>query len=152
MSHFKSSLLFLCFIMLSLQSQAQSSKKSCAPSCVAPFSNYTGILFNGAPLYDKVAEEDNVTVPDGIKGKFSVSTIDRSEHTMLPKQPVGFKVAIENVRSKTVWMYSQETLFEVDAASLLRSCDPGDKIIFMTVDRQYQLPRNQISTMPKEGC
>ena len=41
-------------------------------------------------------------------------------------------------------MYSEKALLEVQLEDVLKKCERGDRIIFMTVDQKYSLPHHEI--------
>lgn len=118
-----------------------------------PRNNYSdpvSIVYKGKILAQPGSLDRPFFVGSGMTGKISVSTIDRSEKGARPIAPIGFNVAIHHAQTNSLWMYSEEPLFEVEIARLLKECDQGDTLIFMPVDRNYRLSRHKIMVM--NGC
>lgn len=85
-----------------------------------------------------------MTIDAATKGTLSFSTVDRTNGAYKPMKPIGFKIAIRVYETNSIWMYSKETFYEVDLEEIARECKPGDIIIFMTVDKKYQLSRHEL--------
>lgn len=112
---------------------------------------FAAILHNGKPIVNENTPDGPLKMEFGMKGKLSVSSIDRTTKKWTPNNRLGFKVGIRDYRTYTLWLFSEKTLFEIELEDLLKKCEWGDKIIFMIIDRQYQLPRHEILIM-SDGC
>lgn len=113
------------------------------------YSIYTAIIHEGNMLAKEDRPDGLLIIEPGTTGKLSVAMIDKSNNQVIPGANIGFRVAIKNYQTHSLWMYSEDTLFEVDLEEILNECKPGDTLIFMTVDRKYRLPRYEIGT---NGC
>ena len=145
------SLLFILIAAITFPAQAQ----MLVNYTTTDFSNYkeyTGIMLNGESiLKNEIPDGPLILAPD-TKGKLSVSTMDRTGKRSAKDKLVGFKIAIKNHHTSTFWMYSEDTFYEIELQEVLKKCEAADKIIFMTVDRQYKLPRNEVRVMTNGGC
>ncbi len=110
----------------------------------APRPEFSAILLEGESLYKPGVADGPLTVEPGTKGTLSVSTVDRTNGAYKPIKPIGFKIAIKVYESNSMWMYSEETFYEVDLEEVARECKPGDITIFMTVDKKYQQSRHEV--------
>ncbi len=63
---------------------------------------------------------------------------------------LSFRNDIRNKKTNTLWMYSKAPLKEVMLEDILKECKEGDKIIFLTEDKRYSLPHNEIELV--FGC
>lgn len=109
-----------------------------------PRPEFSSILLDG----ESIAKVDTPPGPLQVdimkKGVLSVATIDRSGGEYLPVKQVGFKIAIEEYHSNGLSMFSEETYYEIDVEEVLKSCNMGDKIILITVEKRYQLSRHEL--------
>lgn len=140
---FFSTLLFIC---ISLSSGAQS--LGLLPFLdMRPAPNYNdcaAIFFNGKMLADEYSPEGKCKLGEGMKGTLTVGTVQLSDGDYIPVKNIAFKAAVRNSRTNTLWMYSEETLQEVQLEDILKKCESGDRIIIMTVDQRYSLPHHEI--------
>ena len=151
MEYFKKTLAIFLFLGAVLQTQAQ----QCQPifqlaSYEEPFSEYSAILLDGSPLFDKNNPNRPLQLSPEATGTLSFFTLNSSVYWQIPKQSIGFKLAIKDAKTNTLWMYSEKPLYEVDLSDLLLKCEEGDRLIFMTVDQKYRLPQNEV--MLGDGC
>lgn len=114
------------------------------------FTQFAAVLLEGEPLINKAANEGFLTVFPATSGKLSVASIDRSDEKNVVGERVGFRVGVLDWRTQTLWMFSDKVLYEVELAELIRECELGDRLIFMTVDRKYRLPRHEVTLI--DGC
>lgn len=114
------------------------------------YSEPAAIVYKGKVLIRTDSTGRNFVFAPGMKGKVSVCTIESASKTILPVAPIGFKVAIQDYKTNSLWMYSEETFYEVEIARILKECARGDTLIFMPVDRNYRLPQHKIVVM--DGC
>ena len=143
----------LLFISISLSSGTQSSMDVFFSAL--PYPNYkecAAILYKGKLLVDEYSPKGKCKLEQGMKGTLSVATITSSDsdNTPVPAKNIAFRVAIKNGRTNTIWMYSEKNLLEVQLEDILKKCEKGDRIIFMTVDQQYSLPHHEIEL--NSGC
>ena len=144
--------LFLVSISLSSRAQAVDffSTVFYAPFAIANYSDCAAILYKGNLLVNEYSPEGKCKVEMGMEGTLTVATVQLSGAGGTPVKTIGFKVAIKNDRTNTLWMYSEKTLREVPLEDILKKCEKGDRIIFMTVDQRYSLPHHEIELI--WGC
>ncbi|MCO6477682.1 MAG: hypothetical protein J5I94_13710 [Phaeodactylibacter sp.] len=146
---FFSTLLFIC---ISLSSGAQS--LGLFPFLdIRPATNYhdcAAIFFEGEMLADEYSPEGKCKLEAGRKGTLTVATVNLSGSAVVPVENIAFKVAIKNNRTNTIWMYSEKASQEVQLEDILKKCEPGDRIIIMTVDQRYSLPHHEVEVAG--GC
>ena len=122
----------------------------CTAKTVNPFSNCAAVFLDNKILADEYSTNGKCVVQQGTKGKLMVSTVDFSFDSVEPYKTVGFKIAIKNEKTNTLWLYSEKTFYEINLEDILATCEPGDKIILLTVDKEYSLPQNEIAV--NWGC
>ena len=118
-----------------------------------PSPNYkdcAAILYKGNLLVNEYSPRGKCKLEEGMSGTLTVATVNLSDGGGAPIKNIGFKVAIKNGRTHTIWMYSEKTLQEVQLEDILKKCERGDRILFMTVDQKYSLPHNEIEL--NSGC
>jgi len=123
------------------------------PQGPPPFQTYTAIFYNGKPLLKggDTGEPLVIAPKEGeVFGRITVQTWDQDPASVQPGERVGFRVAIQDYATKTLWMYSPETLYELDLREVRDRCKPSDTIFIMVVDKQYRLPRFRVLMM--DGC
>lgn len=116
----------------------------------SPHNSCAAIFLNNNMLVDDYSPRGKCRVEMGNKGKLVVSEVSLSETTAWPMQFVGFKVAIRNSKTNTLWMYSDETFFEVNLEDILSKCGKDDKIVILVTDREFSLPHHEIEVF--DGC
>ncbi len=135
----------LVFITISLSSSAQSMDLFPAPVVSPYYNNCAAILFKGKMLVNEYTPKGRCNLERGMKGKLTVAAVNLTDEGATPIKNIGFKVAIRNQRTNTLWMYSDEAVEAVQLEEVLEKCEKGDRIIIMTVDRNYSLPHHEIS-------
>ena len=141
----------LLFISISLSSGTQSSMDVFFSAL--PYPNYkecAAILYKGNLLVNEYSPRGICKLEEGMTGTLTVATVKLSDSGGIPVKNIAFKVAIKNARTNTIWMYSEKALLEVQLEDILKKCEKGDRIIFMTVDQQYSLPHHEIEL--NSGC
>lgn len=153
----KVKLIFAALLLMSITlSSAAQSMEVFNPLLFPPFippPKYTdcaAILFNGKVLVNDYSPEGICKLEDIRHGTISVATVDLSDDSKTPIKNIGFKVAIQNHRTNTLSMYSDETFQEVRLEHIIEKCEMGDHIIIMTVDQKYSLPHHEIEI--RWGC
>ena len=140
----------LLFISISLPNGAQSFDFLSSPPSYSNYKECAAILYNGKALVEDYSPRGKCKLEEGMKGKLSVSTVELTANRTTPVKKIGFKVAIKNDRTNTLWMYSEKELMEVQLEDILKKCEKGDRIIFMTVDQKISLPHHEIEIL--SGC
>ncbi|MCO6493834.1 MAG: hypothetical protein J5I98_35770 [Phaeodactylibacter sp.] len=146
MQHVHSFLCTLLFIAVSLSSGAQSLDFFINALVPPNYSECAAILYNGNILVDEYSPTGKCKLDEkSTKGVLSVATVKSSDKgCAAPARNIAFKVAIKNGRTNTIWMYSEKALWEAQLEDILKKCEPGDRIILMTVDQRYSLPHPEI--------
>ncbi len=136
-------------VILSLAFTLQLSGQNGLPSCLAkkpePFNNCTAAFLGNKIIVDDYSPRGKCVVEKGMKGKLTVSTINFSFTNAELFKKIGFKVAIKNERTNTLWLYSEETFYEIELEKIMAKCQEGDKIVLITVDNEFSLPHNEIA-------
>ena len=145
------SFLFVLIAFLSASAlTAQPMVSGCASKAAKPYSNCAAVYLNNNMLVNDFSPEGICKVEQGMKGKLQVSTVYFSMDAAQPFTNVGFKVAIKNEKTNTLWMFSDQTFHEIELEKILAKCNQGDKIMLLTVDQQFSLPHHEIEIM--WGC
>jgi len=147
----------LLFISVSLSSGAQSAGlfsfnlfSSTLCEVNHNYNDCAAILYKGKLLVDEYSPRGVCKLEQGMTGTLTVATVTLSDDGGAPVKNIGFKVAIKNDRTNTLWMYADKTLQEVQVEDILKKCEKGDRIIFMTVDQKFSLPHHEIDV--SWGC
>ncbi len=139
----KSALLFTFVLTTVISCKAQSSVLSSSID-YEDYKEFCAILLDGTPVVKRWSTDEELALSTGATGVLSVATIDRMGDKFDPINPVGFKLAIKNHRTNALWMYSNELIYDLDIKEVIKECEPGDQLIFITVDKKYQLPRHEL--------
>lgn len=113
----------------------------------APDANYkecAAILFNGKMLVDEYSPNGKCILSNGTAGKLSVSSVILNDKGATPGEKIGFRVAIKNDRTNTLWMFSNDVHYELNIQSVMKKLEEGDSILIMTVDQKFSLPHHEI--------
>lgn len=109
------------------------------------FSDCAAIFYKDTMLAEKFERGKEFVLDQGMTGKLSVSAIRFSGcNSAEAVKKIPFKIAIKDSKSHTIWMFSDDTFYEVELKNILKRCNHDDKIIFMTVDKKYSLSQNEI--------
>lgn len=123
------------------------------PAGPPPFQTLTAIHYNGRALVKNDPGNRPLTIAPQkgeVFGHITVQTWSQEATQCQSAERVGFRVAIQDYATKTLWMYSPETLYELDLLKVRDRCHPEDLILIMVVDKQYRLPRYQVKML--DGC
>lgn len=131
--------IFLVFFLLNTVSNDLFSQKA--------FNDCSAICLDKKALVEEYSPAANCKINKNAKGLLGVYTVELSKKTIRPKQEIGFKVAIKDNRTNTLWMYSEKTYREIDVQEILSKCSPGDQILLLTVDKAYALPHSTITVI-----
>ena len=141
---FSLSILFNVSITSSAQSDGNNSGD------IQPYNECAAIFFKGKMLVDEYSPKGKCKLEQGMEGKLTVAAVNLSGNTGVPTKSIQFKVAIRNEQTNTLWMYSERSLESVNLKDILKHCEKGDKIVFLTVDKQYALGHNEVDLV--WGC
>ena len=114
------------------------------------YQSCAAIFFEGKMLVDKYAPSGKCKITKEVKGKFTLAAVELTDSSATPIQQIPFRVAIKNKATNTLWMYTQKSVQEILLEDLLMECQPGDKLLFLTEDKSYALPHNEVEV--KVGC
>ena len=124
------------------------------PNCLAKntqtFNECAAIFLNDKMLVNEYTPNGKCKVTENASGILYVSTTELNVFSLLPYQSVGFKVAIRNNKTNTLWLYSEETFMSIDLKKIIEKCEAGDEIIILTVDKSFSLPHNTLEI--EWGC
>lgn len=142
----KNLLPILAFLLLPtvLSAQLANSAPNCLDNQVHMFSSCAAIFLNDEMLVEDYSPNAVCMLDEGATGILAVSVVSISTDMIVPYENIGFKVAIRNSETNTLWLFSEETFLEVDLEKVLAKCKLGDRIVLLTVDEQYSLPHNEI--------
>jgi len=154
MNFLKSTCAILLLLCLAVSSHAQFRLIDFgdAPSAEeGAFTNTTlaGLMHNGAPLLEESSSDSPLSISIAAQGKLTIAPQTCSKAVSADSK-VGFKLAIRDYRTNTLWMYSEETLYELDLEKVLGECEMGDALVFMMVDRKFRLPKYEVQV--GDGC
>lgn len=137
-------LLPLFFLPFVINAQGDSVGCSAFGTSAEPYSNCTAIFYKGKMLVDDYSPDGKCRLEEGMSGRIVISTVSLSDFGAKQTGNVGFKVAIRNTKTNTIWSYSDQVLYEINLEDILKKCEAGDNIIFITTNKQHALPHNEI--------
>ena len=108
------------------------------------FNNCTAAFLGQKIIVDQYTTEGKCVLPLTATGKLTVCTADLSPDRSTAKDKIAFKIAIRDKNTGTLVMYSGDTYRKIDIQKVLAQCSPGDRIVLLTMDREYALPHNEI--------
>lgn len=133
MFRFKSLFFLLAMIFLGATAEAQE-----------PFSQCTAAFLNKKMVVDEYTTTGKCSLPENATGTLSVCTADLSPERSIPQEKIKFKIALKKQQANTLIMFSDVTYKELNIEKVLAQCQPGDKIVLMTLDNRYSLPHHEI--------
>lgn len=141
----------LFLFILVTDATAQPSPPSCMAVGPQPFSTCAAVFLNDKMLVDNYSPKGKCSVSPDAKGSIFLSAVELSINDLTkPLKSIEFRVAIVNNQTNTIWQFADETFTEIKLEKIIKKCQVGDAIIFMTVDQQYSLPHNKIEI--EWGC
>jgi hypothetical protein len=108
------------------------------------FNNCTAAFLGQKIVVDQYSPEGKCVLPQTATGELTVCTADLSPERSIAKDKIAFKIAIRDKNTGTLVMYSSDTYRKIDIQKVLAQCSPGDRIVLLTMDREYALPHNEI--------
>lgn len=108
------------------------------------FNNCSAAFLDRKMVVDQYAPEGKCVLPLDAAGELTVCTANLSPERSVPKDKIAFKIAIRDKNTGTLVMYSGDTYRKIDIQKVLAQCSPGDRIVLLTMDREYALPHNEI--------
>lgn len=114
------------------------------PESSLNYRNTAAILIDGQILDMDYFRENKPRVMKGMTGILTVASVSSSGGCSLPINNISFQVAIKNVRTNTMYIYTREQVMSLDIEALLKKCEEGDRIVIMPAEQQYALPRNEM--------
>jgi hypothetical protein len=132
--------LFFSLLLLGMTAQAQE-----------PFSQCAAAFLNKKLVVDEYSPTGKCILPISASGSLTVCTADLSPERSIPLEKIKFKIALKKQQSNTLIMFSDVTYKEVQMEKVLAQCQPGDKIVLMTLDNRYALPHHEILIQQETG-
>ena len=148
-------LFFTSFLLLSFSLTASAQRLGSIFFYSPPpptFQNCAAILFNGKVLVNAYSPQGECKLVGVAKGTLSVALVDLTDEDATPGKTIGFRVAVRNHRTNTIWMYSAEIFQEVKLEDIRKNFERGDRIIIMTEDQEISLPHHEIEVFWAGGC
>ncbi len=108
------------------------------------FNNCTAAFLGQKIVVDQYTTEGKCMLPQTATGELTVCTADLSPERSIAKDKIAFKIAIRDKNTGTLVMYSGDTYRKIDIQKVLAQCSPGDRIVLLTMSREYALPHNEI--------
>lgn len=126
--------LFLLTCMASFQAFSQERFTQCAAA-----------FLDDKMIVDTYSPTGKCTVSLAATGILRVYTVDLSSEKSTPLKSFPFRLAIRHQPANTLMMYSDAVYQQVDIASILKNCQPGDTLLLLTTSDQYALPHHEIT-------
>lgn len=108
------------------------------------FNNCTAAFLDQKMVVDEYTTSGKCALPHNAAGELTVCTADLSPERSVAKDKIAFKIAIRDKNTGTLTMFSGETYRKIDIKKVMTQCVPGDRIVLLTMDREYALPHNEI--------
>jgi len=110
----------------------------------AAFNDCAAICLDKVALVKDYSPNSTCEIDQAATGTLTAYTVDLSETSITPKKLIGFKIAIEDAATKTLWLFSKKTFKKIAVEKVLAKCKKGDIIRLLTVDNSFALPHNEI--------
>jgi hypothetical protein len=125
----------LCLICVSVVSMAQNRFLDCSV-----------LLLNEQILVENYSPNATCKVSKAAKGWLTAGTITLGENSMKPNADGKFEfgVAIKDMETGTLHLFSFEKYKKVKIEEVLRQCKAGDSIVILTANSKFALPHNEI--------
>lgn len=108
------------------------------------FTNCAAAFLDQKMVVDQYSPEGKCALPRNAAGELTVCTADLSPERSVAKDKIAFRIAIRDKNTGTLTMYSGNTHRKIDLQKVMSQCKPGDRIVLITMDREYALPHNEI--------
>lgn len=108
------------------------------------FTNCTAAFLDDRIVVDAYTPEGRCIIAENATGMLTVWTADLSPTQSIAKDKVRFMIAIRDKNTGTLVMYSEDVYKKIDIRKVLAKCQKGDRIVLLTLDREYALPHNEI--------
>jgi hypothetical protein len=133
----------ITFILL-LAVRALLGTSACAQQQQASFSNCSAAFIDVKMIVNTYTPAGTCQLPAGATGDLTVQTVELSGLTAKPVDKIDFKVAIRDKATGTLHLFSDEVYRQISVQRVLATCQKGDRIVLLTVNKQYALPHNEI--------
>ena len=108
------------------------------------YRNCSAAFLDSKMIVDKYSPTGKCVLSSTATGELTVNTVDLSPTESKMVDPIGFRVAIRDKETKTLFSYSGEEFKKLDIQKILARCRKGDSIVLLTVNDDYALPHNEI--------
>lgn len=108
------------------------------------FNDCAAICLDKVALVNDYSPRGTCEIELTAKGTLTTHTVELSETAITPKESIGFKIAIEDSATKTLWLFSEKTYKKIAVEEVLAKCKKGDIIRLITVNNAFALPHNEI--------
>lgn len=108
------------------------------------FTNCSAAFLGDKMVVNEYTPKGKCVVSANATGPLTLFTVNLSPTESKKVDQLPFQVAIRDRNTKTLTLYSKETLRQVDIQRILAKCRKGDYIVLLTLDTQYALPHNEI--------
>lgn len=108
------------------------------------FTTCSAAFVGNKMLVDAYTPGGKCQLANNAKGELTVKTVNLSPKRVEGVDKLAFKVAVRDGATGTLHLFSDETYRQLPIERVLASCKKGDRIVLLTLDRQYALPHNEI--------
>lgn len=127
-------LVFFCCLMVNL----------CLGQDSGVYRSCSAAFLGSNMIVDKYSPTGKCEVSATATGELTVNTVDLSLTESKMVDRIGFRVAIRDKDTKTLFSFSGEEFKKLDIQKVLARCRKGDSIVLLTVNDDYALPHNEI--------
>lgn len=108
------------------------------------FRNCSAAFLDKKIIVNEYTDSGKCLLPKTAQGELTVCTAELWPDHSIPKEKLDFKIAIRDKDTGTLVMYSGDTYRKIDIQQVLTQCRPGDRIVLLTLKREFALPHNEI--------
>ncbi len=108
------------------------------------FTNCAAAFLDNKMVVDDYSPTGHCEIAKSATGELSVQTANLSSDGGVPTGKIGFKIAIRDGNTKTLFSFSDKTYKQVDIKTVLAKCKAGDAIVLLTTDAEFALPHSEI--------
>ena len=108
------------------------------------FNSCSAAFLDKKMVVDEYTTTGKCVLPASATGELTVCTAELSPENSVPKERIGFKIAIRDKNTGTLTMFSGDTYRKIEVQKVLAQCKPGDHIVLITTERDFALPHNEI--------
>ncbi|MPR34852.1 hypothetical protein GBK04_16195 [Cytophagaceae bacterium SJW1-29] len=108
------------------------------------FQHCTAAFLDKDIVVDEYSPKGTCVLPATAIGELTVQTVELSATASKPTGAIPFKLAIRDGKTHTLTLFSNADYTGIAIQSVLAKCRKGDRLVLLTLNKQYALPHNEI--------